>query len=41
MSTWTWTFIKPECLSKKQIQNLLKHAIDHTGGIYYKNYNLI
>jgi len=38
MSTWTWTFIKPECLSKKQIQNLLKYAIDHTGGFYYKNY---
>ncbi len=38
MSTWTWTFVKPECLSKKQIQNLLKYAIDHTGGFYYKNY---
>jgi len=38
MSTWTWTFIKPECLSKKQIQNLLEDAIKHTGGVYYSNY---
>ena len=38
MSTWTWTFIKPEHLSKKQIENLLEYAIKHTGGIYYKNY---
>lgn len=38
MSTWTWTFIKPECLSKKQIQNLLEHAIKYTGGVYYDNY---
>lgn len=38
MSTWTWTFIKPEYLSKKQIENLIKYAINNTGGIYYKNY---
>lgn len=38
MSTWTWTFIKPDCLSKKQIKNLLEDAIKHIGGIYYKNY---
>ena len=38
MSTWTWTFIKPECLSKKQIKKLLEDAIKHTGGIYYENY---
>lgn len=38
MSTWTWTFIKPEHLSKKQIKNLLEDAIKHTGGIYYQNY---
>ena len=38
MSTWTWTFIKPEHLSKKQIQNLLEYAIKQTGGIYYENY---
>jgi hypothetical protein len=38
MSTWTWTFIKPECLSKKQIEKLLEYAIKHTGGVYYDNY---
>ena len=38
MSTWTWTFIKPEYLSKKQIENLLKDAIDNCGGVYYRNY---
>ena len=38
MSTWTWTFIKPDHLSKKQIKNLLEHAIKYTGGIYYENY---
>ena len=38
MSTWTWTFVKPEFLTKKQKINLLKHAIDTVGGIYYKNY---
>lgn len=38
MSTWTWTFVKPDYLSKKQIKNLLEDAIKHTGGIYYKNY---
>lgn len=38
MSTWTWTFIKPDHLSKKQIKNLLEHAIKYTGGIYYDNY---
>lgn len=38
MSTWTWTFIKPEKLSKKQIEKLIKYAINNTGGIYYSNY---
>ena len=38
MSTWTWTFIKPDHLSKKQIKNLLEYAIKNTGGIYYDNY---
>lgn len=38
MSTWTWTFVKPECLTKKQKDNLLKLAIDNVGGIYYRNY---
>ena len=38
MSTWTWTFIKPENLSKKQIKRLLEYAIDNTGGVYYSNY---
>ena len=38
MSTWTWTFIKPEKLSKKQIKNLLEDAIKHVGGVYYNNY---
>jgi hypothetical protein len=38
MSTWTWTFIKPEYLSKEQIESLLTDAIKHTGGIYYSNY---
>lgn len=38
MSTWTWTFIKPEYLSKKQIKSLLEDAIKNTGGIYYDNY---
>ena len=38
MSTWTWTFIKPENISKKQIESLIKDAIDNTGGIYYENY---
>jgi len=38
MSTWTWTFIKPEHLSKKQIQSLLEDAIKYTGGVYYSNY---
>jgi len=38
MSTWTWTFIKPEYLSKDQIKSLLEDAIKHTGGIYYDNY---
>ena len=38
MSTWTWTFIKPECLSKTAIENLLNDAIKHCGGIYYENY---
>ena len=38
MSTWTWTFIKQEYLSKKQIESLIKDAIEHTGGIYYDNY---
>lgn len=38
MSTWTWTFVKPECLTKKQKDYLLKRAIDTVGGIYYKNY---
>ena len=38
MSTWTWTFIKPEYLSKDQIKSLLEEAIKHTGGVYYDNY---
>lgn len=38
MSTWTWTFIKPENLSKKQIEKLLKDAINNTGGVYYNNF---
>jgi len=38
MSTWTWTFIKPEYLSKDQIKSLLEDAIRHTGGVYYDNY---
>jgi hypothetical protein len=38
MSTWTWTFIKPEYLSKDQIKSLLDDKIQHTGGIYYDNY---
>ena len=38
MSTWTWTFIKPENLSKKQIESLIKDAINHCGGVYYSNY---
>ena len=38
MSTWTWTFIKPEYLSKDQIKSLLEDAIKNCGGIYYKNY---
>ncbi len=38
MSTWTWTFVKPEYLSKKQIESLIKYAIDNTGGVYYSNY---
>jgi hypothetical protein len=38
MSTWTWTFIKPEYLSKDQIKSLLEDAIKHTGGVYYDNY---
>ena len=38
MSTWTWTFIKPEYLSKDQIKSLLDDKIQHTGGIYYDDY---
>ena len=38
MSTWTWTFIKPEYLSKDQIKSLMEDAIKNTGGIYYSNY---
>jgi len=38
MSTWTWTFVKPEYLSKKQIKSLLEDAINHCGGVYYSNY---
>lgn len=38
MSTWTWTFVKPEYLSKDQIKSLLEDAIRHTGGVYYDNY---
>jgi len=38
MSNWTWTFIKPENLSKKQIESLIKDAINNIGGIYYSNY---
>lgn len=38
MSTWTWTFVKPEYLSKNQIKYLLEDAIKHTGGVYYDNY---
>lgn len=38
MSTWTWTFIKPEHLSKTVIENLLNDAIKYCGGIYYENY---
>ena len=38
MSTWTWTFIKTEYLSKDQIKSLMEDAIRHTGGIYYDNY---
>ena len=38
MSTWTWTFVKPEYLSKDQIKSLLEDAIKHTGGVYYDNY---
>ena len=38
MSTWTWTFIKPEYLSKAQIKSLMEDAIKNTGGIYYDNY---
>ena len=38
MSTWTWTFIKPEHLSKKQIESLLNVAIKYCGGVYYDNY---
>ena len=38
MSTWTWTFVKPEYLSKKQIEKLLNYAITNCGGIYYDNY---
>lgn len=38
MSTWTWTFIKPEYLSKDQIKFLLEDTIQHTGGVYYDNY---
>ena len=37
MSTWTWTFIKPECLSKKQIKDLLEHAIQYPP-TYFSNY---
>lgn len=33
MSTWTWTFVKPEYLSKKQIEKLLDDAIKNCGGI--------
>ena len=38
MSTWTWTFVKPEYLSKPQLESLLNDAIKNCGGIYYKNY---
>ena len=38
MSTWTWTFVKPEYLSKDQIKSLLEDKIQHTGGIYYDEY---
>ena len=38
MSTWTWTFIRPEYLSKEQTKKLLEEAIRHTGGVYYDNY---
>jgi len=38
MSTWTWTFVKPEYLSKQQLESLLTNAIKNCGGIYYKNY---
>ena len=38
MSTWTWTFVKPEYLSKKQIKSLLEDAINNCGGVYYSNY---
>lgn len=38
MSTWTWTFIKPEFLTQEQKTQLLKYAIDTVGGIYYRNY---
>ncbi len=38
MSTWTWTFIKPEYLSKQQLESILNYAIKNCGGIYYKNY---
>ena len=37
MSTWTWTFIKPECLSKKQIKDLLEHAMQYPP-VYFSNY---
>ena len=38
MSTWTWTFVKPEYLSKKQIKSFLEDAINNCGGVYYSNY---
>ena len=38
MSTWTWTFIKPEYLSKDQIKSLMEDAIKN---MQPNPYNLI
>lgn len=38
MSTRTWTFIKPEYLTREQKTKLLERALDNVGGVYYGNY---